>query len=60
MAEGVDMGADVQRQHDRVLGELEAAGPLRAGRVVAAIPPHEVHDPRPVARHRQPVRDLLA
>ena len=59
MAQRVDMGADMQRQQDGVLGKLEVAGTPRAGRVVATVAVHEMHHARPMRRHRRAWRQWL-
>ena len=52
VGERVDVGADVGRQHDRVLGELEAVGAAGARRVVAAVAVHEAQHAVAVGRDR--------
>jgi hypothetical protein len=60
VAKGIDMRAQMQRQHDRVFGKLKPTRPLGTGRIIPAITTHKVHDPSPMARDRQTVRDDLA
>ncbi len=44
------MGADMQGEQERVLGELESAGLPGAGCIIAAVTIHEVLHTRVVAR----------
>ena len=59
VAQRVDMGANVQRHHDRVFCELEATRTLGTRGVVAAVAAHEMLQARALPRHWRLVRQRL-
>ncbi len=59
VAQRIDMRADMQRQQDRVLGDLEATGAAGAGGIVAAVAVHEMQHARALRRDRRAARKRL-